>query len=432
MAAPRRGLPVRVRRMSNGASGDLVGAILNKEWRLVRRLGEGGLATVYEADGLHGQGRRALKLLHPQFHGNRIVVERFYAEAKACYALRHPHIVSVEAYAYAEDGSPYLVMELLAGLSLEDYLKKYPPIPPVHAAQLLFGVLQALSLAHASGVVHRDLKPPNLFLLPDPNAPSGQHIKVLDFGIAKVMDLAGGMASKTRTGVMLGTPGYMSPEQIKNAKAVDARSDLWAAGIVFYEMLTHQHPFGEDDDMGRVVMILRGQARPIEQVSPGLAAWGPFFERALATDPAQRFQSAEEMATTLRELALGAGAHAAGAARITGGVAANTAGALDADGLPVSAAMPLVQRGAPVAGPGPGYRAEPAGKTLASRGHESEAWEDGRQHGVVQFPNAYSPMIGVESARRLDPPSLVWWAVLVLGLAAFGAGLLCGYVLGAT
>ncbi|MCA9621876.1 MAG: serine/threonine protein kinase, partial [Myxococcales bacterium] len=164
-------------------AGEAVGAILNGQWRLIRLIGEGGLAAVYEADSLQGQGKRAIKLLHPQFMRQRAIVERFYSEAKACFTLRHPNIAGVEAYAYAEDGSPYIVMELLQGLSLEDYLQRGQPMAPEMAAPLAFAVLQALSVAHGRGIVHRDLKPANLFLVPDGQ---GRYtIKVLDFGIAK-------------------------------------------------------------------------------------------------------------------------------------------------------------------------------------------------------------------------------------------------------
>jgi serine/threonine-protein kinase len=279
-------------------AGEAVGAILNGQWKLTRLIGEGGLAAVYEAHGQQQQGRRAIKILHPQFVSQRQIVERFYAEAKACFSLRHPHIALVEAYAYAEDGSPYIVMELLEGVSLEAYLRKKVPMPPDKAAPILYGILQALSVAHQRGIVHRDLKPANIFLVP---LERGEFVvKVLDFGIAKVMDVAGGMGSKTRTGAVLGTPGYMSPEQVKNAKAVDARTDLWAAGVVFYEMLTCLHPFGSSDQLARMVAVLRDPPTPISKNAPHLAAWDPFFDKALARDPDKRFQSAEEMAERLR------------------------------------------------------------------------------------------------------------------------------------
>ena len=409
--------------MQSAATGELVGAVLNQEWRLLRLIGEGGLGSVYEADGVRGQGRRAIKVLHSQFHSSRIVVERFYAEAKASYSLRHPHIAATEAYAYAEDGTPYIVMELLVGMPLDEHMRKFPPMAPGHAAPLLFGVLQALGVAHANGIVHRDLKPPNLFLVPDASAPAGQIVKVLDFGIAKVMDLAGGMATKTRTGAMLGTPGYMSAEQIKNAKAVDARSDLWAAGVVLFEMLTHEHPFGADDGMGRVVNILRGQARPISEAAPHLAAWGPFFETALDVDPARRFQSAEQMATALREVAFaGQGATAA----------------------QVSAPMPLTNpispHGSPHLSPHPSPQistlsrgASPTGGTLASGAYAAPGAGTTLTNEAPHYTRGYAPpIIHIESARRADPPRLVWWGAVLACAAAFGLGVLVGYLVGAS
>jgi serine/threonine protein kinase len=283
-----------------GVSSDAVGAILNGQWKLLRLIGEGGLAAVYEAEGLQGQGRRAIKLLHAQYRARRHIVDRFYNEAKACYTLRHPYITSVEAYAYAEDGTPYIVMELLEGMSLDDFLRRGRPMPLSDAVLVATGILQALSAAHARGLVHRDLKPANLFLVRDPSGRLAP--KVLDFGIAKVMDAAGGMASKTRTGALLGTPGYMSPEQVKDAKAVDARSDLWCVAVVLYEMLTCRHPFESEDKLSRMIAVLRDPPRPIIALDPTLSSWEPFFTRGLAKDPAERFQSAEQMAEALREL----------------------------------------------------------------------------------------------------------------------------------
>ncbi len=284
-------------------AGEAVGAILNGRWKLVRLVGEGGLAAVYEADGQQGQGKRAIKLLHSQFVTNAAVVRRFRSEAEACLSLRHPHICIVESLAYAEDGTPYMVMELLHGMSLEEYLRRKTPMPPEMAAPLLYGILQAVTAAHGRGIVHRDIKPANIFLVAQE---SGQYaVKVLDFGIAKVMDIAGGMGSKTRTGAVLGTPGYMSPEQVKNAKAVDARTDLWAAGVVFYEMLTCKHPFGSSDTLARMVAVLRDPPTPISKVAPQLAHWDPFFSRAMSRDPEARFQSAEQMIEGLRSFVEG-------------------------------------------------------------------------------------------------------------------------------
>ena len=410
------------------SAGDAVGAVLNGQWKLIRVVGEGGLAAVYEAHGLQGQGKRAVKLLHRHFQSQPAIVERFYKEAKACFSLRHPHIASVEAYAYAEDGSPYLVMELLEGMSLHEYLLKGQPMSPEQAAPLLYGILQALAVAHARGIVHRDLKPENLFLVSD--GADGFVIKVLDFGIAKVMDLAGGMGTKTRTGAVLGTPGYMSPEQVRNAKAVDARSDLWAAGVVLYEMLTCQHPYGADSQLSRMVAVLKDPPTPISTANPALADWDPFFQRVLSRDPDERPQSAEAMAEELRQLAQG------------------TPARFVPDGMQ-TVAIPLMPQMMP---PVPVSSAQVEISTGAS-GHRSEPPRaDPAQAPVYAAPMAgqvrpggtqisadrpegtptlvgHTPHVRIETASGPEAMRIVWWAAALIGVAGFAAGFVLGYLL---
>ncbi|XXY46359.1 serine/threonine-protein kinase [Sorangium sp. So ce269] len=282
-------------------SHQLVGAVMSGRFRIVRLLGEGGMGAVYEADGLRGEGKRAIKVLHPEFTQDEQVLQRFFAEAEATKGFVHQNIASVFEAARAEDGTPYLVMELLQGVPLSAYIDSGNPIPPQQAVPIIHEVLQALMAAHGHKVIHRDLKPENLFLVRDPRG--GFRVKVLDFGIAKVMDAAGGMGLKTRAGTLLGTPGYMSPEQIKNAQGVDARTDLWSVGVIFYEMLTATQPFPAENEFARLTAVLAKEVRPIEQVAPHLAAWSLFFQRALSKDVGGRFQTAEEMAQTLSAIA---------------------------------------------------------------------------------------------------------------------------------
>jgi eukaryotic-like serine/threonine-protein kinase len=282
-------------------SHQLVGAVLSGRFRIVRLLGEGGMGAVYEAEGLRGEGKRAIKVLHAEFTQDEQVLHRFFAEAEATRGFVHQNIASVFEATRAEDGTPDLVMELRQGVPLAAYLDTGNPIPPQQAVPIIHEVLQALMAAHSHKVIHRDLKPENLFLVRDPRG--GFRVKVLDFGIAKVMDAAGGMGLKTRAGTLLGTPGYMSPEQIKNAQGVDARADLWSVGVIFYEMLTATQPFPAENEFARLTAVLAKEVRPIEQVAPHLAAWGLFFQRALSKDVAGRFQTAEEMAQTLSAIA---------------------------------------------------------------------------------------------------------------------------------
>jgi serine/threonine-protein kinase len=290
--------------MDNAAQ-ELVGATFNGRWKLARLIGEGGMGAVYEAHGLHGEGVRAIKVLHPEFVSEEQILTRFFAEAQAVRSLDHPNVAQIFDSARAEDGTPYLVMELLVGAPLSSFFGVGKPMPAPKAAGIMLGVLQALTQAHQRGIVHRDLKPDNLFLVADGRG--NQVVKVLDFGIAKVMDAAGGMGSKTKTGVLLGTPGYMSPEQIKNSKGVDPRSDLWSVGVILYEMLTGAEAFPADNEFTRLTLVLTQEIRPVGDVSRELAPWTAFFQRALSKEPAQRFQSAPEMAQALAAMASGAG-----------------------------------------------------------------------------------------------------------------------------
>ena len=241
------------------------------------------MGAVYEADGPPGTGKRAIKLLHQEFVKEEIILARFFAESQATRNFVHPNVAQVLETATAEDGTPYLVMELLLGIPVSSYTDQGQALPTPQAVHIVHGTLQALGAAHARGLVHRDIKPDNLFLVHDANG--SFHVKVLDFGIAKVMDVAGGMGQKTRTGVLLGTPGYMSPEKIKDSKGVDARADLWSVGIIFYELLTGTSPFPADNEFARLTSVLTEEIQPIEQASPHLAAWAGFFQRALAKDP---------------------------------------------------------------------------------------------------------------------------------------------------
>lgn len=325
----------------------MVGAVLNGKWKLTKRLGEGGMGAVFAAEGTGGEGRRAIKILHPEYVNEPVILQRFFAEAYAAQQLQHPNVARVFEHAQAEDGSPYLVMELLEGIPLSEYVQPGQAIPVAQAAPIVYGVLQALMAAHTQSIVHRDLKPDNIFLVPD--AAGRYTVKVLDFGIAKVMDAAGGMGSKTRTGMMLGTPGYMSPEQIKNAKAVDPRSDLWSVGVMFYEMLTGAEAFEAPTDFAKLTAVLTKEPKPISQVAPNLVGWQDFFNRAMAREPDGRFGSADDMARVLLATARAlAGAAPLPTAEFRSVEVAMEAAkqaaqhsALGRDGTHVSAQMPL-------------------------------------------------------------------------------------------
>jgi len=205
-------------------------------YRIVRQLGEGGMGVVYEARHEGLDRKVALKCLHPEHAANPDIVARFFNEAKILSKLEHPSIVQVSDFGQAADGTAYLVMELLRGESLarrlRDNVNHQTRISLVAALQFAWQVADVLAMAHAQGIVHRDLKPDNLMLVPDPVAPGGERVKLLDFGIAKLLKAADSNAPKTNTLAVMGTPMYMSPEQCAGAGGVDAKTDVYSLGCL--------------------------------------------------------------------------------------------------------------------------------------------------------------------------------------------------------
>jgi len=280
----------------------LVGAVLSRRFKLTSLLGQGGMGLVYEAQVLapapNGPTRVAIKLLKSEHLVDATVRMRFLDEGRACMRLQHPNVLRVFEVGEAEDGSPYLVMERLDGYPLNVLAPLGHPLSPARAVAITQGVLAGLAAAHAQNVVHRDLKPENVFVL------AGDAVKILDFGIAKVMDAAGGIGSRTRTGMLLGTPAFMSPEQARSARDADHRSDLWSVAVMLYEILTGKQAFAAPTEFARLTMIMTAEAPPPSSASQTLAGFDSFFQRALQKDRAHRFQSALEMAQALATIAL--------------------------------------------------------------------------------------------------------------------------------
>ena len=279
---------------------DLIGAILSRKYPLKRLIGTGGMGAVYESQSPEDGKPLAIKVLAIDYLTDTDIKNRFVEEGLTCQRLIHPNIVRVFDVGTAEDGTPYIVMELLDGVPLSAYTRSGGRVPLAQAGIILQGILAGLGAAHAQAIVHRDLKPENVFLAREPNGAFSA--KILDFGIAKVMDAAGGMGNKTRTGVLLGTPAYMSPEQIKNAKDVDARADLWSAGVMLYEMLTGRVAFPAPTEYARLAAVINTEPEPVERVDPALEPLAPFIARALRKDREERFGSALEMARALMAL----------------------------------------------------------------------------------------------------------------------------------
>jgi eukaryotic-like serine/threonine-protein kinase len=273
------------------------------EYRLLRKLGEGGFGAVYEAEHPLLKRRAAVKVLHRVADKDSDAVLRFISEAQAVNQIRNRHIIDVFSFGQLNDGRHFYVMDLLDGEPLDRWLKHEGRLEPATALQLLTPIAEALDLAHKAGIVHRDLKPQNIFLAWDPNGDTVP--KLLDFGMAKLL---GESPVHTVSGTPIGTPLYMSPEQARGEK-VDLRSDVYALGVLCFEMLTGQLPFVGDTTVAVLMAhIIQAAPRPSEvcaEVSPLLDA--PLM-RMLDKDPTQRPESAGAAIAALRRAALEAGA----------------------------------------------------------------------------------------------------------------------------
>lgn len=280
-----------------GGVAPYLGRVISGKYRVTAPLGEGGMGVVVAADDVATGQRVALKILRPEMLEDRDVTRRFLEEGTTASRIQHRNVLRVLGSGATEQGVPFLVMEHLDGTSL-GALMRGSRIPPAAAVPILQGILAGLGAAHAAGVVHRDLKPENVFLERKASGASGYEVKLLDFGVARVMDAAGGMGNRTKTGILLGTPAYMSPEQLRNSKEADGRTDLWAAGVMLYEMLCGRHPFPAPTEFARLAVILNSPPEPLDEVARPFAA---FLERALAKDRDARFSSAHEMAAALSQ-----------------------------------------------------------------------------------------------------------------------------------
>ncbi len=276
------------------------GAMPAPQLRLVRVLGRGGMGAVWEAEHLTLKNRVAVKFMLDRFASNGPETARFVREATAAAQVKSPHVAQVFDHGFTEDGTPYIVMELLEGESLADRLGRAGRIGLRETAGLVTQACRALTRAHAQGIVHRDIKPDNLFLTDQEGDP---FVKLVDFGVAKRPD-EDGAAGMTATGSVVGTPYYMSPEQMASSKHVDARADLWSLGVVAYRCLTGAHPF-DGGSIGAVCLAIeRGTFAAPSSIVPELGTGvDGFFARALARSPDDRFQTARELGEALDALA---------------------------------------------------------------------------------------------------------------------------------
>jgi serine/threonine protein kinase len=285
--------------MADSRALPVVGEVVAGRYAIERQLGAGGMGAVFAASNTLTGKRVALKWMLPTASRNEELAERFVREAKAAARITHPNIVDI--YDVGTDGgSQFLVMELLTGEPLSERLQR-KRFDPTELVQTLLPALRGLAAAHRAGVIHRDLKPDNIFLCDDPDG-GPPRPRVLDFGISKLASDT--VHALTQTGMIMGTPFYMAPEQIHGAKDADARSDIYAAGVIMYEMLTGSVPFQAQTFPALLYAIVHDRPTPVGTLAPRVPdALVQIVERAMARDPQERFDSMESLIAELEAYA---------------------------------------------------------------------------------------------------------------------------------
>jgi serine/threonine protein kinase len=365
------------------------GSVVARKYRVDRVIGEGGMGVVVAATDTQLDRRVAIKFLLPAALANPDIVARFAREARAAARIHSEHVARIIDVGELETGAPYLVMEYLEGTDLADRIRAQPAVTPDDAARYLLQACEALAEAHAAGIVHRDLKPANLFLAQRPDR--SICVKVLDFGISKAPVAAGGITS---TQAVMGSPHYMSPEQLVSAKHVDARSDVWSLGIVLYEALAGSPPFTGDTMPEIVAKILQSPLPSVRALRPEVpVALEQVIARCTAKDPGARFGDVAELARALVAFAPDAVQSADRAARILGVSGAAQSGAPSSQVAEPSSPLAMAATATP-----------PVAAPATSEIRSDTAWGNTRAAGVPR--------------RRLAPYLLGG----VLGVAAIVGG----------
>lgn len=380
------------------------GQVLGGKFRIEQVLGRGGMGVVVAATHLQLDERVALKFLLPEALANKEAVRRFEREARAAVKIKSEHVARVTDVGTLDTGAPYMVMEFLNGMDLGDYLERTGPLPFHEAADYLLQACEAIAEAHALGIVHRDLKPANLFrIIRSDGTPS---IKVLDFGISKVTN--GSDAAMTQTTSMMGSPYYMSPEQMTSAKSVDERTDIWALGIILHELLSGKVPYQGETIPEICVQVLQNPPPRLSLVRPEAPEdLERIIDKALAKNRDQRYLSVAEFAADISAYATSASMHSVERISKVLGVAASARPSI-ADlavvaGLGRAGAVPTVQsaRGAP---------------SPASATQESEGFSATTLGGAAHEQPEYKP-----PTTSSKVPLFVGIAAILLGAGAFVA-----------
>ena len=379
-----------------------IGTVIQGKYRLVRALGDGGMGSVFEAQHVVLGTRVAVKVLHPEMLRRTELVERFLQEARVAAQIRNVHVVQVLDVDRTTEGEAFIVMELLEGESLAGALDRVRKFPVAIACEYARQILDALEAAHALGIVHRDLKPENVFIT---HAGGTATLKLIDFGIAKAMRANPSRKGLTVAGVAMGTAEYMAPEQARSADRVDARADIYAVGVMLFEMLAGRRPVSGDDPRVVALRVERGEVEPLVRAAPEVPReLAGLVHRAMAVQPELRFSTATEMRLALARLTPGSPAAIAPAPM-------HPAPGPSPVATGVQAAVP---QGPPPQAPIDNREAEPRQKTVQAAPLPVAMSGPGYPVAVPSAPQ------DVPSRRRRTPIVLV--AVIPL---LFGAAIVC-------
>jgi eukaryotic-like serine/threonine-protein kinase len=271
-----------------------VGQLIEGKYRIIELIGEGGMGAVYLGENVRIQRKVAIKVLHGAYSSNVEVAQRFEREAQAAGRIGNDHILEVLDLGELPAGDRFMVMEHLEGETLAHRIKRLGRMAPHQIAPIAQQMLAGLAAAHAAGIVHRDLKPENIFILKE-KAGKKDYVKIIDFGISKFQPLGGDAMKMTRTGVVMGTPYYMAPEQASGSRDADARSDLYAVGVMLYEAVTGRVPFDAPTFNQLMFQIVLSEPPPPQAAVPDLdPAFASVVSKGMARDVNHRFQTSVE------------------------------------------------------------------------------------------------------------------------------------------
>jgi hypothetical protein len=326
--------------------GSLEGRLIAGKYKMKCLIGKGGMGAVYEAEQVDLRRTVALKVLATEGAARPDLLHRFEREARLCASIGHDNIIGIFDVGKTEDGMPYIVMERLYGTSLREVIEQKEKISIGRLVQIVDQLLAALQAAHDKGIIHRDVKPENVFVCKG-DVEGQDKVKVLDFGISKMTGGSEGYdsLSLTRTGTLVGTPLYMSPEQARGKTDIDHRADLYATGVILYRSLAGIHPYSAPNFNALVVAVATGQHAPLTKVAPHIPApLAEIAEKAMARDREQRYQSAKELRQALRALPADVMSHTTGGGHalpeLTGSGEGPTSSTGAGQKVPVAAAAP--------------------------------------------------------------------------------------------